>query len=334
MNNSVQRLYLQFDSCINWNIFLYVVQKFISIILTIFLFKTLSAKSFSLWANINSIIFLLLLWLDFGFRKSVPKYIPQFSKEKKSHILFTKFIIKFQLVAGLICFCLSFFLIKFFNFYNFQISNAILGLATLVFFTEMFVAIIKLLFHAHLWNKEFNLMQSILTLFESIIICFFIFSNYIEYDLLNLIFICKIIFGIVLILLSYNKLKKLYKTNQYHNSLIDYNLTKKEFLQHSTIMWGNSILKSLTERNFLLPILTISMGIDLANIFKIANDWALLFQRFIMKAIGTNDISLLAHLKNIENEKYLMQDALKKIRATIFALCTPLFWFPGNNFYF
>ena len=131
MNNSIQRLYTQFDQGINWNAFLYVIQKLLTTLLSVILFYKLTPINFSIWANINSVIFLILLWIDFGFRKSIPCYIPEISKSPKSHIAFTKFIILCQLL-GLIA--VSFIFCVYMHYFTLQIRGLLLFLAIIIFF--------------------------------------------------------------------------------------------------------------------------------------------------------------------------------------------------------
>ena len=326
MNNSTQKLYTQFDQGINWNAFLYIIQKSLTTILTFALFYKLSPTDFSVWANVNSIIFLVLLWLDFGFRKSIPKYIPEFSKDIRSHLLFTKFIIAFQL--SLLC---IFFLI--FTFYHKSIlgiasltlSSSVLYLALVIFVLEAFIALLKLIYHAHFWNREFNLFYSIIITAESVIcglLLFYINNSF--YLLVSIMFI-KVISGIITNIVAISGLRQLYLNKQYQDiNQVNYKLLKTEFVKHSAIMWGNTTLKSLTERNFIFPILTLTIGVELANVFKIANDWALLFQRSIVKTIGTTDTLLFSQINELNNES-VMNEAFQKICSKIRRLCIPLF---------
>ena len=81
---------------------------------------------------------------------------------------------------------------------------------------------------------------------------------------------------------------------------------KNAFIKHSLIMWANNNLKSLSERNFLVPFFTHIFGPGPANLFKVANDGALLFYRIAIKTIGTTDTSLLAHIETSQQHKKLM----------------------------
>jgi len=87
-------------------------------------------------------------------------------------------------------------------------------------------------------------------------------------------------------------------------------------------MWINNTLKSFSERNFLVPLLTFLLGQQIANLFKIAQDWALLFERSILKTIGVSDTALLAHA---EMGSWSIDLAFKKLMHKVIGLCIPLF---------
>jgi hypothetical protein len=89
--------------------------------------------------------------------------------------------------------------------------------------------------------------------------------------------------------------------NYQGNEIVDEKQLIKDFAIHSGAMWGLLSINSITERNFLVPIFSAMLGHGAAGIFKIANDGALLFQRFVIKTIGTTGTSLITHLD--DNEK-------------------------------
>jgi hypothetical protein len=100
--------------------------------------------------------------------------------------------------------------------------------------------------------------------------------------------------------------------------------TKHTFIAYSAAMWSSMIIKSLSERNFMLPLLTYTLGPELANIYKVANDGALFFQRAILKTIGTTDTSLLTHA---EHESIYLSQAFQQLMSKIITICLPLLGF-------
>lgn len=324
MNNST--IYDDFDKSINWNAYLYIIQKVLMVFCTSLFFKVLTPIEFSIWANISSVIFLLLLWIDFGFRKSVPCFIPEFSKDKAAHINFTKLIIKWQL--GAIAIAVLFFIIiskvLSYAFFKDYISGSLFYIIIGMFILEGVILLLRLIYHSHFWNKEFNLIYSLVIVLEAIINIFLLSSW--QGKLIN-IFLVKITLNSLLVVFAVSLLKKLYYKKEYSLNktgvLIDYKKTKKDFLKHSFMMWVSSILKSLSERNFLIPLITISISPVMANLFKLSNDWALLFQRSILKTIGSSDTSLFSHA-NLNGGKDNINNALKKVISKIIYICIPL----------
>lgn len=310
----------KFQQGINWNAFFYAFYKISSTILTFALFHYLNTKDFSTWANINSIIFLTLLWIDCGFRKSIPRYCPEFAKNRQSHQQFISSIIRFQIL--LLTLTLPLFILSLNYIAN--TTTMLLIFAGVTFFIEGLISITRLIFHAHFWNKQFNITSTVIMLLEMItsgIITIYVKTSAI---ILPGIFIAKIIAGTSTLIISMYLFKKLYLYNSYpQGKTIDQRLQRREFIIHSGFMWLNNNLKSLTERNFLVPIVTTTYGPAQANIFKVIHDGALLFHRIIVKTIGTTDTALLAHIEVSPEKENLMPLAFQKVAKQIAAICLP-----------
>jgi hypothetical protein len=121
--------------------------------------------------------------------------------------------------------------------------------------------------------------------------------------------------------MSYTKYKKKSFKNTHQ---VSWASIRPEFIQHTTIMWINNNLKSLSERNFLVPFFTHTIGPAYANIFKVANDAALLFYRIAIKTIGTTDTALLAHVHARKDGYEVMPIAFKKLTTKVITICLPL----------
>jgi hypothetical protein len=315
----------KFNQGINWNAYLYVFYKVTSTIVTFCLFRHLTTEHFAVWANIYSIIYLVLLWADFGFRKSLPRYCPEFSRNTSAIKRFIRGIILFQTIvltcATPLIIVASYKLTSIFDISSITIFSAIPA----IFAIEGLVSIVRLIYHSHFWQKSFNLLYSIVITGEALTNMFFIFSINKSQTLLKTILLTKLLAGLIIIIGSIIMLFWFYKGNEHEKTdTIDYDHTMKGFIKHSTAMWGNTILKSLSERNFLLPLLTIIAGAESASIFKLAHDGALLFQRIVLKTIGTTDTSLLAYVNALPDEKKLTNIAFRKLATKIATLCLPL----------
>jgi len=322
----IQQLFNKFNASTGWNAYLYVTYKILSTTLTVLLFKHLSTSGFSQWANINSCIFLVLLWLDFGLRKSIPRFCPEFAKN--THVM-KKFLcytiaIKFFILILSIPIMLSITTLFCQSVIGTTIPKTLYFLTGVLFVTEGLKSILQLIFHAHFWNKSFNILLSTTQTIEMLTNIYLI--NYITTsdNLLLGTFATKIIGGGVVVMISMVLLIALYAKQPHSNQDIDTKQLTQQFVKHSGIMWVNNNLKSLTERNFLVPLLTAILGPGQANIFKLANDGALLFYRSVIKTIGTNDTTLLAYVSGVGKKKRLMQIAFKKVTTKIAALCIPL----------
>lgn len=337
---NTQTLFAKFSSAINWNAFLYLVYKFSSTILSLFLYKALSTSDFSSWANTQAFVFLALLWLDFGMRKSIPRYSPAFSKNKHAFVTFTRTVLLFQLFVLFVVTPILYFLIK--GFLSLAVPSLYLKLATHyssifytkhllflalgLFISEGLIAILRLMFYAHFLNKPFNLLSTTVLAGELTANILIISSMPSSYLILQGILATKIIAGVVLIIASMFMLNRLYNDIDYPgDEHIDTRATWKKFTEHSLIMWWYGVIKSVSERNFIIPVLTYTLGAELANIFKIGQDGALLFERAVVKTIGTSDTALLSHVEEGADKKMLGHSAFEKLTRKVASLCIPLF---------
>ncbi len=311
----------------NWNAFFFVISKALFLALSILLYRGLTIHDFSVWANINSVIFLFLLLIDCGFRKSIPRYAPEFAKNENSMRQFIRSVIIFQSSILLTIAPLFFFLVpRLANSFGIGKQVDILYLGCVLFVVEGVVSVIRLIFHSYFWQKQFNLaMTAVLTIFVFLAFALIFFVNS-SHSLIRALFCIKIGAGVVTIAIGLIMLIWLYKDKSYHKKEQPVEMKKISirFVKHSGVMWANSTIKSLTERNFLVPFFTYTLGPQVGNLFKISNDTALFFQRIVLKTIGTTDTSLLAHIESKPNTRVLMPQVFERLIKKVSSLCIPL----------
>jgi len=318
-----KKLYEKFNQAINWNLFLYAIKKSLFFLLSIVLFKNLTTRDFSAWANINCAIFLLLLWIDFGFRKSLPRYCPEFAKNKQSMKRFIRYLVIFQAIALTVTTPVFFFLAHLLaNGLLFAHMRPFVSIGCMLFFVEGVVAIMRLIYHSYFWHRTFNLLSSVVLGMEMSTTLLLISILNSSSKMLLCLFGIKIVGGVIILVVSFYMLPALFKDKSYpQKGSIDFKKKGKEFIRHSGIMWTNNTIKSLTERNFLVPLFTYLLGPVPANFFKVANDGALFFQRIVLKTIGTTDTSLLSHTTERKGE---LQNTFEKLTTKVAGLCLPL----------
>lgn len=325
MNNKINLadLHKKFDDSINWNAIFFGANKISVTLISFLLYRKLTPEYFSIWANIYSIIFAVLLWADLGFRKSIPQFLPIFAQCELAHKNFFNFITKSQIISLLIGAALV--LISIYAKQNIWSGPVAMGLA--IFFVEGPMALLKLFYHSHFLNKEFNLIYSAVLFVEILcdVFCIFLFND--PYKIVMSIMLLKILSGIIINIFAILRLKDIYHRFNYQDKELNYQATKKEFVKHSALMWFTTNLKSLSERNVVIPFLTAFVGIEFANLFKIANDGAILIQRFILKLLGSSDTSLFAHMK--KGCQKSLHGNFKKLADKTRALALPLFGLIG-----
>jgi hypothetical protein len=312
MNSS--SLFKQFGSAVNWNAYYYLVYKSAYTLRTIFLYNVLTTDDFSIWVTINSTVFLILLWTDCGLRKSIPRYAPLFNNYRQ---WFFAAMICVQLVLLIITAPLIIWLLKFITT---QTSLIIIGLG--IFIAEGIQNTLRLIYHSYFNNKSFNIMAIICTSLEITFTLFAMILTLSSQQLLIAIFLIKLMSSWLLVIMS----SRLTQPQSIGSGVMIGTIPKetlKPFIIHSLIMWGTTVLKSLSERNFLIPFVTQMIGAPAGNLFKVANDSALLGYRLILRTIGSADTALLAHVQEAGNQE-LMRIAVKKIISKIARLCVPL----------
>jgi len=324
---NIQTITKKFNAGIRWNAFFFAIRKSLSTVVLILLYRRLPTNVFSIWANLYSALFLLLLWLDFGFKKSLPRFCPIFSKNKNALKKFIRYIVLFQSVALVVALPLFAIVTKYITTrYNTLLDkSSLFYLGCMLFITEGILAVFRLIFHSRFWQKQFNSKMALIVTVKTVIIMLLIVSPLANIPLLQCIFLSDIAAGLIAIFISIAMLRSLYKDKDYPgNEPINFKKTTKAFAKHSAIMWINNNLKSLTERNFLLLFFTNIFGPGPANAFKVANDGALFFYRTIKKTIGTTDTALLAHVETLPQKSALMPQAFTNLTMKIARLSIPL----------
>ena len=313
-------LFASFSTAINWNALLYTTYKITFTAQSFLLYRTLTTIDFATWANLNSITYLLLLWIDFGLRKSIPRYAPEFAQSPTATHAFTRAIILFQFTT--LCLAAPFFLYVITRMLT--ITNPYtLVVAGCLFVTSGLTALMRLMYHAHFLNKQFNLLATVAMLTQTTIDITIITILNSSTAIVIGVLTTKIISNCIIIAGSIGMHRTLHNNSNPQEQAIDMHSTSRAFIKHSAIMWLNNNLKSISERNFLVPLLTHTIGPAQANMFKIANDAALLFYRIVIKTIDTADTTLLAHIE-VGKWQELMADAFKKVTTKIATLCFPL----------
>lgn len=289
MNN--QELLSAFDRALAWNAALYSVYKITSTFLTFLLYSKLTSDDFCLWANTNSIIFMTLLWSDLGLRYAATQFMPVITTSKDYKKIITTIILcKLALITLSVPIALI-LLTKTIPNAQTLTTNQLVVIAVW-YIAEGLVAVMQTIYHAQFQNKRFNLIQSIVLVAELMVIayCAIIPSTHLVTD----IYLIKAIGGLTITVLALMLFKN-YEHKHPHTPT-DPTLYQR-MAEHAAVLWGTSALKSLSERNFLMPIISNISGSAYAAAFKLALDSALLLQRTVLKTIGTADSALLTHAR-------------------------------------
>ena len=306
---------------IGWNALFYSVYKVCFVALTLVLYRQLPSAYFSQWATANSLVFLLLLWLNCGFKKSIPRFAPVFSKNNAFHRKFIRLLIIMKVVILLLGVPL---LVGVLNW--FTPSLIFLPLIIGIFVTEGLCSLLLLIYHAHFWQKQFNLIQALFLLLEMCInFAYILFTDATPTQIISFLFITKSIGNSGVCLFSIGLLPALYKSTLIvSHEILDKQKIIRAFIKHSLYMWLTVLLQSLSERNFLFPFITSIQGATVANMFKVIHDAAIFFQRIAVQTIGVADTALLSYIEVTDNRLSELRLAFTSIFKTVFLLSVPL----------
>ena len=311
-----------FDQAIGWNAFLYGLYKFLTTLLTLILYAKLNTQDFSIYANVHSIIFILLLWLDFGFKKSIARFCPEYAQSDRALRNFILRILCFKIILLVCAIPLCQYALN--TFIPANLSANIVYLATGIFVAEGLSSLLQLIYQAHFWHKYFSLLSSIILTAQTVFTCLAACSLSQSSTLLSITMYSKIIGGTCMCIASCGLLVWLYMQQKKKAEEVHLSTTHLDwlFIKHSGIMWASNNLKSLTERNVIIPVLTHTLGSAHANLFKVANDSALFFYRIILKTIGSTDTALLSYAKK---HKIGLEDTLNYLQRKVTFLTGGLF---------
>lgn len=320
----------QFFKALAWNGASYSFYKITNTLFTFILFKKLSTELFSAWALTQSIIFLVLLLLDGGLRKSIPCFIQQFSYSTYAHRLFMLSTLTIQ--ATLLLF-LGIPLVVAGSYYYLSpdLFTYLIFYLISIFLVEGIMLLINTLYQAHFLQNIFGFIYIIALTVETIanFIALYCYGIINQHNIISIFFMNKIISRFIIIIISLIIASKLIHKHTLlvkkpyqgiHSQPVLAHLFI-DFGKHTLIMWATTLAKSLSERNFLLLLFTKLLGPVTANLFKISHDSTLLLQRIVVKTIGVTDTALLAQVQSHQPER--VQDAFLLLSKTIFRLIVP-----------
>lgn len=320
---NTQQLYTKVTQGFSWNALLYSVHKGTTTIVIMLLYTIFPTAIFSMYSNINSITFLLLLWLDFGLHKTIPLFALKYAQNRESLSTFIKRILLFKILLLFASVPIYLMLIKtIIDTLQLQDYYLLPYASCLFFITEGILGVVKLIYHAYFLHSIYNKISTLVLLCELLINIAAIHFLPADYTLLLVLFISKITTNCLLLSIVWGKKNLIYQlagsTHPIEKTTID-----KQFFIHATLMYINTNIKSLSERNFLLPLFTVTFGPAMANMFKVANDGALFFYRIVVKTIGTLDTSLFSYTLNTHLHNKTWQFAITRLTHKIAALVIP-----------
>lgn len=320
MNSS--HLLSAFKNALAWNALLFAFYKLANTGLSFLLYNTLSSSDFYFWAMSNAVIYLSLLWLDCGFRKSIARYVPIFLSDTDYYQSMIKKILLFQLsmLSGAVALSIG---LRHYMLVSPEYNQA-LYLCFGIFLSQGILFIVQLLFHAQFFNKQFNTISMATTALEIVPIAVWFAIRPNSLPLLHTVLWSKFITTLIAILIATITFKKVSTKQVHHNKYVDNQTKQAPFVVHTFIMWVTTVLKSLTERNFLVPFFSMALGMPIASLFKLANDAALLFYRVIVKSLGSADTALLSHVQTGYHADINFNKAFANISKQIIILSIPI----------
>lgn len=298
-----------FSQAVWWNALLFVITRSAQLIGSYGVYYTADNQTFFWWSHSLALLFLILLWIDFGFKKS----IALFAHQSKNNLLpvyvwSAQSVVVFTTVIAISC-CKN-LLVPYLNHTSFLLFLIAFALNGMLFAAQN-------IYHAYFLNKLCNKALMIATLVELTVMVILCSTAAVS---MNMLFAAKIMGTLsALGILFYNKTNLMYQNTTDNTVPLPY----KNMLSHTGMMGTTTVLKSLSERNFLVPLFAASYGIEAATAYKLANETAIFFYRIIIKSLGTADTALLARAHET-NHKQLFYAALTLVQRKTALLIIPL----------
>lgn len=323
-NNKLVTVFLQ---ALGWNAFSYGAYKVCALFLSYALYATLNQKEFATWASLMSFIFFWLLILDCGLRKSVPRFCPEFSSAQSLHRRFVDWICAIQIIVLVGATPFFYWLLpRFFKSIQVTPANSIIIAGTILFFLQGCVGLMRIIYHAHFWNKQFNSLATLIVAIECLLSLLFCYSS--GYGtgspstwLLQSILITNCFGALCVTVISFWTMPKVTIVELDNQATANSVHNTKQFITHTLFMWGSNTIKSFSERNFLFPYVLYSLGPTTGIAFKLTNDAALFFYRLAVKTVGINDTALLSYARHSPDGT---KGAFSHLLRTIIYMVVPL----------
>ena len=326
MNNN--KLVTAFLHALCWNAFSYGTYKVCSLFLSYALYATLNQKDFATWATLMSFIFFWLLMLDCGLRKSVPRFCPEFSSAKSLHRRFVRWICAVQMLVLFGAVPFFYWLLPHFfqRIHVHPADSLVVIVGTILFFLQGCLGLMRIIYHAHFWNKQFNSLATSVVAIECVLSLFFCFlSGYVTWLptpwLLQSILITNCVGALCVTVISFCIMPQVAIVELDNPTTARSIQHTKQFIIHTLFMWGSNTIKALSERNFLFPYVLYSLGPTTGIAFKLTNDAALFFYRLAVKTVGINDTALLSYARHSPDGT---KGAFSHLLRTIIYMVIPL----------
>lgn len=308
-----------FNNALQWNFFFYVFHKLYSLAITLFLTKKMDGNLTACWVQVYSIVYLALLWIDFGNRKSLPLFLSLMHDKKSREEIINATYMRHALT--LIVSMPIITIMVYFSSLATQWPPYVFMLLPIIMTLEGISSHAQTLLHAQNRQKYCNLKASLALALElALISCVLI-------EITNQVTLLYAILGIKIICSGMLILTIMPQTQLNSVSTLQLSNKKKiplNIVQHSLIATGTTIAKSLSERNVITLVITAAAGPEAAISYKIANDGALFLQRCIVKIMNNADISFYATIRQSEEPTKQMKVACSIVSARITALIIPL----------
>lgn len=327
----IDELYGRINTALNWNAFSFTIFKLTSTALTFVLFKKLSTDQFALWTGIQSLTYLILIWADCGIRKTIPAFFPQLADASRKQFIY-KLIGVYISILTIACPLALWLIARYTTQVQLPMNNWLLVASAVLFFGHGLETLFQGFFHAYLWHRTYN---ALLTVIQTTYMLLVILAAFTMPASINMVLFITLGKGVASLMCAISSGILMTQWLPIQNS--EYAPVSRSFIQkftkHAGLMWITSFLKTFTERNVTVPFVTYCLGPVLGNMFKVAQDAALLLQRLVFRTIGTTDTLLFAYLKNSHTAKenlLVFQHAFTKLVTKLAYLALPLLgivWF-------
>lgn len=306
-------IYKLFYSSLKWNTIEAVVYQTILTIHHILLFSAVAKLDYALIGTIFSLLYLTIVFLNFGLDKSLATFFVDYSKTKSN---FKKFFISQILIQLFFLSLIGLIVIPFKNSIgilfstNFKcpiLENSIWIILAILLVSESLKKTLRTFAQLAFLNKQTTIIETCtITLYFIFIWTYYLYTSKIDIFIILIPFILEsLASNIFLSIIIYKFYKNITENLNYVPTDLSssHNPSIKNIVFNRLYVYINQLTHLFFSGNFIIPFLAYKYGLEQISSLKLTNNIAVFITVLMERIFGITSAALLTHVKNLKISK-------------------------------